>query len=539
MRTHKRFSAAAITTAVLAQSVFMASSTGAFAQTSPDVTIDDMVVSADMYAAMQPPVPGTPPPPSGFAPVKKWWQGYVPYQFDSDVLPINRERFRAACVQWQAYTDVHFIPRTDQTSYLQIHNSSVNNSFLGFNGGKQDLNLFNWDYRYIICHELGHALGLVHEHNRADRDNYVTINFANMDASHTHDFVKLNNTLDRGPYDFDSVMHYYLTAYSNNTLPTITIKTPYSSYWNYDNVGHTTHLSVLDKAGVASIYGQRARFDLNFDRKDDLIWQDASTGLVNAWMMDTTAATAGGNVTIASGTDAPLPSQWRIAGTGDFNDDGQADILWQNQNDGGNMVVWYMHGATHYYNVPITQPFGVLPAAQKLVSVNDFNTDGRPDLLWQNTSTGEITCWLMHGTTTTTDDRITVFSAQTAPSPASWRIVASGDFNRDGQPDILWQNQQESSLLNVYYMNETNFLSDQSHQTISEPYGTYPLNWKVIGTGDFNADGQVDILWQDSTNSSNTKVWLMNGAVAQTNGNLTVTNPYGAISATASIVGMR
>lgn len=34
--------------------------------------------------------------------------------------------------------------------------------------------------RYTVIHELFHALGLHHEHNRMDRDDYVTIHYENM-----------------------------------------------------------------------------------------------------------------------------------------------------------------------------------------------------------------------------------------------------------------------------------------------------------------------------------------------------------------------
>lgn len=47
--------------------------------------------------------------------------------------------------------------------------------------GMQQLNLAtDCDSLEVVVHELLHALGFLHEHNRLDRDDYVYVNFTNL-----------------------------------------------------------------------------------------------------------------------------------------------------------------------------------------------------------------------------------------------------------------------------------------------------------------------------------------------------------------------
>ncbi|XP_025073244.1 zinc metalloproteinase nas-7-like [Pogonomyrmex barbatus] len=74
-------------------------------------------------------------------------------------------------------------------------------------------------------HEIMHTLGVYHEHMRPDRDKYITIIWENIRKEVTFNFHILNNSIvtDYGlPYDYDSVMHYSMTAFSTDkSLPTI------------------------------------------------------------------------------------------------------------------------------------------------------------------------------------------------------------------------------------------------------------------------------------------------------------------------------
>jgi hypothetical protein len=60
---------------------------------------------------------------------------------------------------------------------------------------------------------------------------------------------------------------------------------------------------------------------------NSILWQNAN-GQASIWNMNESALVGGGAVT-------PNPGRiWRAVGTGDFNDDGHSDILWQNTSTG-------------------------------------------------------------------------------------------------------------------------------------------------------------------------------------------------------------
>ena len=64
-----------------------------------------------------------------------------------------------------------------------------------------------------ILHELGHVLGNHHEHQRFDRDNYITIDLGNVPATPRRNFDKSTFSAP-GPYDFGSIMHYAANAFA-------------------------------------------------------------------------------------------------------------------------------------------------------------------------------------------------------------------------------------------------------------------------------------------------------------------------------------
>jgi hypothetical protein len=96
-------------------------------------------------------------------------------------------------------------------------------------------------------------------------------------------------------------------------------------------------------------------------------------------------------------------------------------------------------------------PVGTNPGANwQIKGTGDFNNDGRADILWQNTD-GTAGIWLMDGLTVLNQGAV-----GTNPGIA-WHIKGSGDYDGDGNSDILWQN--DNGLPGIWLMNGLNVLS--------------------------------------------------------------------------------
>ena len=63
-----------------------------------------------------------------------------------------------------------------------------------------------------VLHEFGHALGLMHEHQRTDRDSFIVINTSNLTAKGIQQMAPKNEHDYRTTYDYASVMHYPRTT---------------------------------------------------------------------------------------------------------------------------------------------------------------------------------------------------------------------------------------------------------------------------------------------------------------------------------------
>lgn len=171
----------------------------------------------------------------GLSPYQGKFWAMLRYTFGSNLNSWEKQRILDAISYIESQTNARFYNATGKPTvdpqwgfaypYVEFTSANVNNSYVGRQGGKQILNLFNFD-RGTIVHEICHALGMFHEQCRVDRDNYITVHYNNIKNNAKHNFRKeTRNYYITGSFDFNSVMLYGPYSFAiDYSKPTITKK---------------------------------------------------------------------------------------------------------------------------------------------------------------------------------------------------------------------------------------------------------------------------------------------------------------------------
>lgn len=152
-------------------------------------------------------------------------------------------------------TCVRFRPRKYEKDFIHIFSGLHCKSNLGRTGGAQELSLntFKCFSKGVVMHELLHALGFIHMHNRPDRDKHVKILWKNIEPRFVREFDKVNPSMYNyygTSYDYHSIMHYGSKAATRNGQ--LTIVTRDDGYQS--SIGQRVRLSEGDITRINAKY---------------------------------------------------------------------------------------------------------------------------------------------------------------------------------------------------------------------------------------------------------------------------------------------
>ena len=175
-----------------------------------------------------------------------WRGGIVPYEINPDLG--NQASVVSAIVTYEQQTNLRFVQRLAQEDYIRFSKQTRGNanSKLGRQGGRQYVNA-SLNSEGVILHELAHAVGMTHEHQREDRDDFVIFHEDRV-AEDPEQYEKAELEARTEKYDFESLMHYHVGDPSNPIFESKTgVPLP-------ADIGSKGALTITDKTFLEHLY---------------------------------------------------------------------------------------------------------------------------------------------------------------------------------------------------------------------------------------------------------------------------------------------
>ncbi len=370
---------------------------------------------------------------------------YVSSQDGNCTTSNNSVLYDVRPVSYGAYLARAFFPDDDRAQ----RNVLIDDSSFNVSG--------NLTLEGILRHELGHTIGLRHEHTRPE-------------SGTCYEDADWRGVTD---YDAFSVMHYPQCNGQGD--------------WSLN-------LTEMDKHGTACLYGAAPGFTIDpticttsVTVTDDLIWQHRG-GQVHYWPMKNGQRQGGKNIYV------PVSGDWHLAGVGDVDGDGTQDLVWQHRL--GQVHYWTMKDGKRKSGHNVHTPVG---ADWTLTGAGDVDGDGTADIVWQNNRSGQVHYWPMKNGARQGGKNIHKAVG------ADWTLVDIGDVKGNGTDDLIWRHRNGQA----HYWSMKNGSRISGHNIHTPVSG----DWALECVGDVNGDNTDDLVWRHRLGQ--THYWPMNNGKRQ------------------------
>jgi YD repeat-containing protein len=238
----------------------------------------------------------------------------------------------------------------------------------------------------------------------------------------------------------------------------------------------TSHISTQPLPQNGATEQMQSVGDLNADGRTDIVWRDPQTGNNEVWLMNRT------NLSEVRPLESRPGPAWTIGAVADYDNDDSDDIVWHNNATGENEL-WFGNDTAHAGTWALPNSGG-----SGLYGTGDFNGDQKPDLFFHDRNTGQNAIWLMDdaersSVAKTSGPRRLHASSLAMPSMSDTNFVPAevADFDGDGRPDILWRNSTTGEN-KVWLLSGTTLSQTVDVETRSG------AEWQIGGGGSNNSD---------------------------------------------------
>ncbi|PKL40415.1 MAG: hypothetical protein CVV44_02095 [Spirochaetae bacterium HGW-Spirochaetae-1] len=190
--------------------------------------------------------------------VKAWPDGKIPYAVEATLPERDLDYLKLAMEEWAQYCNIEFIDytgredRPESTLIINYTDGQAETTVGYAKNPRLAIPTESKLYQRHYVHLLGHILGLLKEHQRPDRDLYITVHWENIAPEAMSQYEKLDSTLiteEDFMYDTASVMHYTRTQ-GNKAFGLRSF-----DYVSGEEYTRAFYVSTGDAEKVAFIYG--------------------------------------------------------------------------------------------------------------------------------------------------------------------------------------------------------------------------------------------------------------------------------------------